>query len=113
MGRVGNHQLRHSQDRHPKRLVQAAVDAVDRGGPLPTDVYLDQLSEKYHIPPRTGGLLEQDAGLIYRMNFLSTVYKTVSRLRGMVGAEIHDLSIGERRLIAFLLKENMLSQGRQ
>lgn len=42
---------------------------------------------------------------MYRMGVLDTIHKSVSRMRGMVGKEIHQLTPAERRVIRWLRDE--------
>jgi hypothetical protein len=66
------------------------------------------LSEKYGALPKAGGILDQGWQLMNKMNVHSNIYNTVTRLRGMKGAEIHKLSDTERRLIKYLRDERLL-----
>lgn len=61
-----------------------------------------------NLLPEVGGVLDQDYGLMQRMNVLHNVYRTVQRVRGMRGAEIHRLTDGERSIIKWLRDDGML-----
>lgn len=58
--------------------------------------------------PEGGGILDQSARLLYRMNVVDNVYSAVSTIRNMKGADIHKLSIGQRKIIAALRKEQIM-----
>ena len=45
------------------------------------------------------------------MSVLSNIYNTVIRLRNMKGAQIHQLTTPERRVIKWLLDEGLLNNG--
>jgi len=51
--------------------------------------------------------IEADYGLFCRMLFLENVYTTVSHLRNSRGADIHNLSISERKIIAELIRQGL------
>lgn len=57
--------------------------------------------------PDSGGLYDQDYVLMDRMRSLGNVHKTITKLRGLQGAEIHRLSVGERRLLHWLMDEGV------
>lgn len=60
------------------------------------------MCQRFNCLPESGGLLEQDAGLLGRMTLLGTVYQTVQRVRSLRGAEIHKMNADDGRLLAWL-----------
>ena len=52
--------------------------------------------------PEAGGLMDQDYSLMHRMAMLSNTYDVISRMRNMQGAQIHQLTISERKMIRWL-----------
>jgi uncharacterized membrane protein len=52
--------------------------------------------------PDSGGVLDQDAELMTKMKVTRNIYRTVTRLHSMQGAQIHALTDGERRMIKSL-----------
>ena len=67
------------------------------------------LCEKYHTLPDPGGVNDQDYATMHTMETVSYVYRTITRLRRMYGKQIHDLTESERRLIRYLM-DNQLWQ---
>jgi hypothetical protein len=47
-------------------------------------------------------MLDQDHMLITQMTAANNIYRTLRRYRGLVGKQIHSLSIPERRLLRTL-----------
>ena len=60
------------------------------------------MSKKYGALPKVGGVLDQNYSMMHQMSVLSNVYDTLTRLRGLKGAQIHGMSSSERRLIKSL-----------
>lgn len=52
--------------------------------------------------------MDQDYGLMYRMNIAANVYGILVKVRGMTGHSIHSLTDPERRLIATLRKMEVM-----
>jgi hypothetical protein len=48
--------------------------------------------------------MDQDYGMIQRMNAAANTYSIITKVRGLYGAAIHSLTEPERRLIASLRK---------
>ena len=76
--------------------------------PLPPDLRLAWDCQRWGALPEAGGVLDQDAGLMDRMAALSNVYNVVDRLRNLQGAQIHNLTTSERRVIKWLRDEDIL-----
>ena len=53
-------------------------------------------------------MLDQDYSMMHQMSVLSNVYDTLTRLRGLKGAQIHGMSSSERRLIKSLRDMDMI-----
>ena len=60
------------------------------------------MCQRFSAMPEPGGLLDQDAGLMGRMTTMGNVYETVQRVRGLKGAEIHNMAPSDGRLLAWL-----------
>lgn len=58
--------------------------------------------------PDTGGVLDQDAGLMTKLRVCTNIYRTVTRLRSAKGADIHKLTDSERRVIRVLREMGIL-----
>ena len=76
--------------------------------PPPDELRLYWMSQRFSALPEDGGLYEQDAGLLTRMSVLDNVYRAVVRLRNMQGAQIHQLTVQERKMLAWLRDEGMI-----
>ena len=94
-------------ERRPKKLIEAARDAVDGGKP-PPELVLAWNCERWNALPETGGMLDQDWRLIVRMNTTQNVYNTMSHLRNLKGDQIHSLTSGERKILTYLRDEGLL-----
>lgn len=81
---------------------------IDHAAPPPQALVLVWDMERWGALPESGGILDQDALTMARSRVLQSVYKTVSRLRNMKGAEIHKLTDGERKIIGGLKKAGYL-----
>lgn len=86
----------------------AAVAAADRAEPPPVDLRLWWMCDRFGALPDVGAVYDQDAVTIRRMSVLDNIYNAVIRLRGMHGAQIHNLSVPERRIIRSLLDMELL-----
>jgi len=78
------------------------VASIDEGAEAPPILRLSWMSKKYGSLPDAGGVLDQEYSLMHQMGVTSTVYDTISRLRGLKAEQIHSLSTSERRLIKAL-----------
>ena len=58
--------------------------------------------------PEQGAYLDQDYFLLARMRALSNVYNVVSKLRNMKGAQIHQLTDSDRKLLKMLVDLGLL-----
>jgi hypothetical protein len=79
------------------------VDAVDGTSPAPPELRLGWECERWHCLPDTGAYLDQDYRLMTWISALMNAYNALSRMRSMHGAQIHNLSEGERRVIRYLM----------
>jgi hypothetical protein len=57
--------------------------------------------------PDTGGVLDQDAGLWYRMQTLGGFYRLVQRLGRSKGDQIHSLTPSELLTWKYLIREGL------
>ena len=73
--------------------------AVKEGGEPPPDLLLHWACSRYHSLPAAGGVLDQDAITLKRMQSLANVYDAVSHYVNSSGVEIHSLTEGERRVL--------------
>jgi hypothetical protein len=64
-------------DDHPKRIILAAGLYADGQGEKPRELQLWEQWRKFGIPPRGGGLLDQPAGLLERIEIVRSVYDAV------------------------------------
>lgn len=94
--------------RNTKKLIEEVVAVVDDGGPPPQELRLAWLVDQWGSLPEAGGLYDQDAQTLKRMTVLNNIYKVVTRLRSAKGAEIHNLSEADRRIIGELRKIEIL-----
>jgi len=60
--------------------------------------------KSWNALPEAGGMMDQDARLMYRMGVLERIYKTIARYRSMRGEQIHTLTDGERDILRWLIK---------
>lgn len=80
---------------------------VDGGGPPPPDLELAFLCMPHHLPD-AGAINDQDYATLIRMRGAYNIYSTLSRVRNMTGAQIHDLTNEERRLLALIRDMGLL-----
>jgi hypothetical protein len=80
---------------------------VDDDAPPPAELRLEWLCGQAFLP-EPGGMLDQDAGLMARMRASGNVYRALSHYRNAHGAEIHHLSLVERKILAGLKAEGLL-----
>jgi cell division septal protein FtsQ len=88
--------------------VTGVVAAVDEGEPPPAELKLAWQCERYNALPDSGGVLDQDAGLITRMGAAVNIYNTLQKYRRAVGKEIHKLTDGDRSIIKLLLDRGLI-----
>jgi hypothetical protein len=108
VGRPGGRGAHEPAGGSPKSLIAAVVAAVDKGKAPPPQLKLAWLCEQWEAPPETGGMLDQDHGLITQMTVASNIYATLKAYRSMKGTEIHGLSDGQRRILRLLRDEKMI-----
>lgn len=70
--------------------------------PTPPELQLWWTCQRFGGLPDAGPVLEQDAGLLSRMSMLANVYDAVTRVRGLVGDQIHHMRPEDGRLLAAL-----------
>ena len=58
--------------------------------------------QRYQALPEPGGLFDQDGGLLERMAALGSAFDAVQHMRGLKGAEIHNMNPGAGRVIMWL-----------
>jgi len=56
-------------------------------------------------------MYSQDAYLMQRMNILSNIYDALNKLRNSKGAQIHNLTEGERKTLRHLVDLGLLFNG--
>lgn len=81
---------------------------MDEDGPPPPELHLAWLCERFGALPDAGGVLDQDAQTLRRAVIAGNVHRTLARMRGMEGAQIHNLSDSERKIIRALLDEGLI-----
>jgi len=64
--------------------------------------------ERWNALPDSGGIYDQEYQMLSSMGVLSNIYNTVVRVRNMKGAQIHNLSDGERRILRNLIDEELM-----
>lgn len=84
------------------------MGAVDGQSPAPPELRLSWECEKYHCLPETGGYYDQEYNLMRRMVVASNIYTAYSRYRNAQGAQIHNLSDGERRILRGLIDMKLI-----
>lgn len=80
------------------------ADAVDGKGPPPPELELYWNCQRYNTQPDSGAMLDQDYGLITRMNTLDGIYTSLDQWRNAKGDAIHRLSSRTRAYIAYLIE---------
>ena len=53
--------------------------------------------------------MEEDYTLISRMRVMAAVHSTVPRVRGLTGAQIHNIDPSDARLMAWLIETKVIS----
>lgn len=102
MGRNGGQDAHGQAGHHPKKLVQAAVEAVDGDAQPPPELRLAWECDRWHCLPEAGAYLDQDYALMTRMSALTNAYNAYSAYRSAQGAQIHNLSEGTRKILRYL-----------
>jgi hypothetical protein len=85
------------------------VASADGKGLPPPEQQLAGWCKEWGALPEEGGMLDQDIGLILRMTVSNNVYRTISKVRGMMGAQIHNLTDADRRIIRSLMDAGVFS----
>ena len=81
---------------------------MDGEAPAPPELRLSWQCERYHSLPEAGGYLDQDYALVTRMGSLANVYSAYAHYRNAQGAQIHSLSVSERRVLRYLKDTGVL-----
>jgi len=84
------------------------VACVDDGESPPSDLRLAWDCKYWNTMPEQGAYLDQDYFLLARMRALSNVYNVVSKLRNMKGAQIHQLTDSDRKILKMLVDLGLL-----
>lgn len=84
------------------------VGVIDRGEEPPQELQMVWDCRRWGALPENGGILDQSARLLHRMNVVDNVFNAVNKLRNAMGEDIHKLTISERKIIAALRKERMI-----
>lgn len=71
--------------------------------PPPVELRLAWMCEKWGTLPDSGGIHEQDYGLLTRMGGLANVYNVVTKWRNYTGENIHRLTDHDRTVLRWLL----------
>lgn len=100
MGRYTSIYLYATNRGRPKKLISAVVAYVDHNGRPPSALETAFLAKQWGSLPDPGGLYDQDAKLIKQMTVLYNVYKTLQKFRNAQGAQIHQLTDADRRILA-------------
>ena len=77
---MGRGNLRPVRDRgpaRPKKLILAAADAAEQSGEPPSELRYAWLCQTWGALPKSGGMDDQDAGQMLRMNALRNVYRVM------------------------------------
>lgn len=83
------------------------MEVVDGDGEPPPELKLAWWCGDTRSPD-SGGVLDQDFGLLTRMTAAGNVYRALSRYRSLKGHQIHSLSDSERRLLGGLQRNGLL-----
>ena len=111
MGWDGSQEAHRQAGIHTKKLIEAAVGAVDGDTPAPPELHLGWECQKWHCLPDAGGYLEQDYGLMVRISALSNIYAAYSAYRNAQGTQIHQLTEGARRILRQLKDMGVIFNG--
>lgn len=85
-----------------KKLIEAVVASIDGKEDPPPVLRLSWMSRKYSALPEAGGVMDQEYAMLHRMDIVSNVHDSLTRLRSFKGDAIHGMSAGDRRLIKSL-----------
>lgn len=78
------------------------MGAVDGESPAPPELRLQWECERYSCLPEAGAYFDQDYARMIRMSVLTNVYNAYARYRNSHGAQIHNLSESDRRILRHL-----------
>ena len=102
---MGAHELARGRT---KKLIEAAANCARHGERPPIELRIAWDAKKWGALPEGGGMMDQDYGLMQRMNAVDNIYSTLARLQNMQGAQIHNLTDAERRLLGTLKDMGLL-----
>ena len=96
----------------PKKLIQAVVDLfLDEEHEPPPELTLALACRSWGVLPDSGGYLDQDAGLMSRMNTYLNVYGAVSKWHNYTGDKIHLIPEHDRKILRTLMDEGIPFNG--
>ncbi len=107
MDRRGRRFTRRNAGRSTKKLIAGVVAVVDEDAQPPAPLVLAWLCGPNHLPD-SGGLHDQDYNTIAMMTVARNVHNAMSRLRNAQGAQIHQLTNEERKIIRKVLDMGLL-----
>lgn len=87
------------------------MEAVDGDASAPPELRLGWECERFNCLPEAGGYLDQMYSTMSTMAALMNVYGAYSRYRNSRGADIHNLSDGERRILRSLKDMGLIFRG--
>lgn len=88
-------------------MIAAVVDTARGQGRAPMELQMAWMCGDMRLPD-AGGVFDQDAALMARMGACRNIYNTITRMREAKGAQIHQLSDRERRIIRSLMEGGYL-----
>ena len=87
------------------------MESVDGDGDPPPELILSWQCSRWACLPDTGGYFEQDYSIMRRMTTLANVYNALTKYRNAKGAQIHNLTESDRRILRFLKDAGLLFNG--
>ena len=97
-----------SVEERTKKLIRAVVDAAKGEAPPPPELRTGWLCEQWGTLPEAGGLYDQDYQTITRATACMNIYAAYMRYRNAQGADIHRLTVSDRKILRYLKDMELL-----
>lgn len=102
-----------------KKLIEAVIAWINHGSKsqeqlgepppqIPASLKLAFDCKMWDTLPKSGGYLEQEYRMMREMKIAYNVYNAVTKARNSQGAQIHNLTFEERRILKPLVKEGLI-----
>ena len=80
---------------------------MDENGEPPQELSIAWQCRNWNTLPENGAYFEQDKKLMTTMTTLMNIYNVLSKYRNMEGAQIHQLTESDRKILGALIKDGL------